>query len=63
MAGGVRDLKTLLQMYRRGARRFGIGYRNAVSIMETAMKQEDKAFDTELADSMSFDEEKVSAGY
>jgi deoxyribose-phosphate aldolase len=36
VAGGVRDLKTLLQMYKRGARRFGIGYRSAVEIIETA---------------------------
>jgi deoxyribose-phosphate aldolase len=36
VAGGVRDLKTLLQMYKRGARRFGIGYRSTVSIIEEA---------------------------
>jgi len=57
VAGGVRDLKTLLQMYKRGARRFGIGYRNAVKIMETAMRQESGVFDAELADEMSFDNE------
>ena len=57
VAGGVRDLKTLLQMYKRGARRFGIGFRNAVKIMETAIRQENKLFDTELADEMSFEEE------
>ena len=62
VAGGVRDLKTLLQMYKRGARRYGIGFRNAVKIMETAMRQENKLFDTELADDMVFDEEKGS-GY
>ena len=56
VAGGVRDLKTLLQMYKRGARRFGIGYKNAVKIMETAMAQDNKLFDTDLADSMSFEE-------
>jgi len=55
IAGGVRDLKTLLQMYKRGARRFGIGYRNAVKIMETALRQENQVFDTELADDMVFD--------
>jgi len=56
VAGGVRDLKTLLQMYKRGARRYGIGFRNAVKIMETAMRQENQIFDTELADDMVFDE-------
>jgi deoxyribose-phosphate aldolase len=34
-AGGVRDLPTLLEMYARGARRFGIGCRTAQSILET----------------------------
>ena len=63
VAGGVKDLKTLLQMYKRGARRYGIGFRNAVNIMETAMRQENKEFDTELADEMSFEEDKTSAGY
>ena len=62
VAGGVSDLKTLLQMYKRGGRRFGIGYRNAVKIMETAMKQKEKIFDAELADGMNF-EETVSTGY
>jgi deoxyribose-phosphate aldolase len=55
VAGGVRNLKTLLQMYKRGARRFGIGFRNAVKIMEAAMKQENKVFDTELVDDMNFE--------
>ena len=63
VAGGVRDLKTLLQMYKRGARRYGIGFRNAVKIMETAMRQENKEFDTELADEMVFDDESVTSGY
>jgi len=63
VAGGVRDLKTLLQMYKRGARRYGIGYRNAVKIMETALRQEKKEFDTELADDMDFDEGAALAGY
>jgi len=62
VAGGVRDLKTLLQMYKRGARRYGIGFRNAVKIMETAMCQEVQVFDSELADEMSF-EESALAGY
>jgi deoxyribose-phosphate aldolase len=63
VAGGVRDLKTLLQLYKRGARRYGIGYRNAVKIMETALRQRDQLFDTELADEMNFDNETDTAGY
>ena len=63
VAGGVRDLKTLLQMYKRGARRYGIGYRNAVNIMETAMQQGVSLFDSELADSMDINEEMNEAGY
>ena len=63
VAGGVRDLKTLLQMYKRGARRYGIGFRNAVRIMETAMRQEVQEFDTELADEMDFGEAEESKGY
>jgi len=62
VAGGVRDLKTLLQMYKRGARRYGIGFRNAVNIMETAMRQETQVFDTDLADEMDFGE-TAAAGY
>jgi deoxyribose-phosphate aldolase len=62
VAGGVRDLKTLLQMYKRGARRFGIGFRNAVNIMETALKQKNNIFDSDMADEMMF-EETVSTGY
>jgi len=62
VAGGVRDLKTLLQMYKRGARRYGIGYRNAVNIMETALRQENQVFDTDLADEMNFEEE-AATGY
>lgn len=34
VAGGVRDLTTLLNMYRKGADRFGIGLSSAVSIIE-----------------------------
>jgi len=63
VAGGVRDLKTLLQMYKRGARRYGIGFRNAVRIMETAMRQEVQEFDTELADEMDFGEAEDYKGY
>ncbi len=33
-AGGIRDLATLLDLYRRGARRFGLGWRTATSILE-----------------------------
>ena len=63
VAGGVSDLKTLLQMYKRGARRYGIGFRNAVKIMETAMRQEEQIFDTELADEMDFGEETALTSY
>jgi len=34
VAGGVRDLDTLLRMYKRGACRFGIGLSNAIKIIE-----------------------------
>jgi deoxyribose-phosphate aldolase len=37
VAGGVRDLNTLLRMYKRGADRFGIGLASAVSIIEEAI--------------------------
>lgn len=37
-AGGVRDLATLLAMYDRGVRRFGIGGRTAQTILEAAGK-------------------------
>lgn len=33
-AGGVRDLETLLAMYERGVRRFGIGVKTAQAILE-----------------------------
>ena len=33
-AGGIRSLETLEQLYRLGARRFGIGYRSAQPILE-----------------------------
>jgi len=39
-AGGVRDLATLLTMYDRGVRRFGIGCRTASAILDAAKKQE-----------------------
>ena len=35
-AGGVRDLDTLLAMYERGVRRFGVGGRTAQTILEAA---------------------------
>jgi deoxyribose-phosphate aldolase len=34
VAGGVRDLKTLLEMKDKGVSRFGIGYKAAIKIME-----------------------------
>ena len=37
VAGGVRDLNTLLKMYKRGACRFGIGLSSAVKIIEEAI--------------------------
>jgi len=33
-AGGIRDLPTLLDLHSRGARRFGLGWRTATSILE-----------------------------
>ncbi|MDR1258322.1 MAG: deoxyribose-phosphate aldolase [Tannerellaceae bacterium] len=41
VAGGVRDLNTLLQMYKRGADRFGIGLSSAIKIMEEANARPD----------------------
>lgn len=38
VAGGVRDLKTLMEMYEVGAERFGIGYASALKIYEEASK-------------------------
>lgn len=37
VAGGVRDLDTLLKMYKRGANRFGIGLQSAIKIIEEAI--------------------------
>jgi deoxyribose-phosphate aldolase len=34
VAGGVRDLNTLLEMKAKGVSRFGIGYKSAIQIME-----------------------------
>lgn len=39
-AGGIRDLATLLDLYRRGARRFGLGWRTATGILEQARGQQ-----------------------
>jgi deoxyribose-phosphate aldolase len=33
-AGGIRDLETLIDLYERGARRFGVGVDSAISILE-----------------------------
>ncbi len=33
-AGGVRDLETFVELYQRGARRFGIGLKSAINIFE-----------------------------
>jgi deoxyribose-phosphate aldolase len=40
-AGGVKDLETLLAMYERGVRRFGIGVRTARAILEGAPTSSD----------------------
>jgi deoxyribose-phosphate aldolase len=64
VAGGVRDLKTLLQMYKRGARRYGIGFRNSVKIMEEAMLLPGGEIDVNEADSMESPETNTAeAGY
>lgn len=39
VAGGVRDLNTLVTMYEMGVTRFGIGRESAIEIMEAAKKQ------------------------
>lgn len=38
-AGGVRTLDTLVEMFKAGCDRFGIGYRTAPAILEDAMKR------------------------
>jgi len=40
-AGGVRDLATLLEMYRLGARRFGIGLARCKTILQEAFSRPD----------------------
>jgi deoxyribose-phosphate aldolase len=42
-AGGIRDLETLEQMYDRGARRFGIGFRSAQPILEQCRDRSESA--------------------
>jgi deoxyribose-phosphate aldolase len=42
-AGGIRDLETLEQMYDRGARRFGIGFRSAQLILEQCRDRSESA--------------------
>lgn len=38
VAGGVRDLSTLLKMHELGVSRFGVGYKSALSIMNEAVE-------------------------
>jgi deoxyribose-phosphate aldolase len=45
VAGGVRNLDTLLRMYKLGADRFGIGLSSAVKIIEEAVKLPGSAVD------------------
>lgn len=40
VAGGVRTLDTLLEMYQMGVSRFGIGYKSALNIMEECINRE-----------------------
>lgn len=40
-AGGIRDLNSLLQMYKLGARRFGLGLKSSTSILEEAWAVKD----------------------
>jgi deoxyribose-phosphate aldolase len=64
VAGGVRDLKTLLQMYQRGARRFGIGFRNSIKIIEDAMRLPGGVAHVGEADNMALRETGAAAeGY
>ncbi|HBU13160.1 MAG TPA: deoxyribose-phosphate aldolase [Clostridiales bacterium] len=64
VAGGVRDLKTLLQMYKRGARRFGIGYRNAVNIIKEAQNLPGGQVDTNKADELELQKtQPADTGY
>ena len=40
-AGGIRNLKILLEMYKLGARRFGLGLKSSTSILEEAFAETD----------------------
>jgi deoxyribose-phosphate aldolase len=42
-AGGVRGLETLLEMYRRGARRFGLSWKGAVRVLDALENLPSKA--------------------
>jgi deoxyribose-phosphate aldolase len=57
-AGGVRDLETLLGMYLRGARRFGVGLKSGIKILEQAYAVRDGILDTAL-----FDQESPKSGH
>ncbi len=39
VAGGIRDLDTLIEMYRLGVSRFGIGHKSALHIMEECIQR------------------------
>ena len=47
-AGGVRDLETVLGMYQRGVRRFGVGLKSGIKILEQAYAIPDGVLDTSL---------------
>jgi deoxyribose-phosphate aldolase len=44
-AGGIRELDTLMEMYRLGARRFGLGLRSAVQILEQCAARSGETLD------------------
>ncbi|MCT4687924.1 deoxyribose-phosphate aldolase [Vallitalea sp.] len=48
VAGGVRSLATLEEMYEAGARRFGISMTSALKILKEAYDREDMAFEEEF---------------
>jgi deoxyribose-phosphate aldolase len=41
-SGGIRDLETLVAMYRQGARRFGVNLRSGIKIVEECSKNAEK---------------------
>jgi deoxyribose-phosphate aldolase len=47
-AGGVRDLETVLGMYQRGVRRFGVGLKSGIKILEQAYAIPDGVLDISL---------------